>query len=70
KQKLLSAGSTDMTKILDYLIKNPNEAKRVRDFCENRIEISLYSKEKCLALFLSLNLSKSQYIHLRETCIE
>lgn len=55
-------------KILNHLIKNPNEAKRVRDFCENRIEVSLYSKEKCLALLLSLN--QSQYIHLRETCIE
>lgn len=28
KQKLLSDGSTDMAKILDYLIKNRNEAKR------------------------------------------
>lgn len=59
-----------MAKILDYLIKNPNEAKRMRAFCENDIEMPLYSKEKCLALLLSLNLSKSQYIHLRETCIE
>lgn len=30
----------------------------------------LFSKEKCLALFLSLNLSKRQYIKLRQTCIE
>lgn len=70
KQKLLSNGSSDIAKILDYLIKNPNEAKRIRACCENRVEVSLYSKEKCLALLLSLNLSKSQYLHLRETCIE
>lgn len=70
KQKLANDGSSDMAKILDYLIKNPNEIKRVRAFCENRIDVPLYSKEKCLAVLLSLNLSKSQYINLRETCIE
>lgn len=59
-----------MAKILDYLIKNPDEVKRVRAFYENQIDISLCSKEKCLAILLSLNLSKSQYISLRETSIE
>lgn len=49
------------------ILYNPNEAKTVTDFCENKIEVPLYSKEKCLALLLSLNLSKSQYIYLRET---
>jgi len=38
QKKLLSDGFTDMAKILDYLIKNPNKVKRVRDFCENKIK--------------------------------
>lgn len=70
KQKLTSNGSSDFAKILDYLVKNPSEIGRVRAFCENKIEMPLFSKEKCLALFLSLDLSKQQYIELRKACIE
>jgi len=53
KQKLANNGSSDMAKILDYLIKSPDEVKRARAFCENQIDISLCSKEKCLAILLS-----------------
>lgn len=70
KQKLQSEGSEDSAMMIDYLMKNPCEAKRIRAFCENKIQASLFSKEKSLAMFLSLNLSKFQYIHLRQTCIE
>lgn len=70
KQKLSSDGSSDFAKVLDYLIKNPTNIERVRDFCENKFKTPLLSKEKCLALFLSLNLSKQQYIELRQTCID
>ncbi|KYN14601.1 hypothetical protein ALC57_13175 [Trachymyrmex cornetzi] len=55
---------------IDYLIKNPSEAGRIRACCEEKIQTSSFSKEKCLAMLLSLNLSKSQYIHLRENSIE
>lgn len=64
RQKLESDDSLDMAKILDYLTKNPSETKRIRAFCEGKINIPLYSKEKCLALMLNLNLSKSQYMLL------
>lgn len=67
KQKLGSDGSSDFAKVLDYLIKNPKEIERVKDFCENKSKMPLLSKEKCLALFLSLDLSKQQYIELRQT---
>jgi len=70
KQKLLSEGSTDLAMIIDYLIKNPNDANRIRAFCENKIQVPLISKEKNLAMILSLDLSKAQYIHLMENCIE
>lgn len=56
KQKLGSDRSFDFAKVLDYLIKNPKEIGRVRDFCENKSKMPLLSKEKSLALFLSLNL--------------
>lgn len=70
KQKLSSDGSSDFAKVLHYLIKNPEEIGRVRDFCENKSKLPLLSKEKCLALFLSMDLSKQQYIELRKTFIE
>lgn len=50
KQKLSSDGSSDFAKILDYLIKNPTDIERVRDFCENKFKTPLLSKEKSLAL--------------------
>jgi len=70
KQKLLNEGSTDLAMIIDYLIKNPNDANRIRAFCENKIQVPLVSKEKSLAMILSLDLSKAQYVHLMENCIE
>lgn len=69
-QKLSSDGSSDFAKILDFLIKNPNKVEQVKAFCENKIKTPFFSIEKCLALFLSLNLSKQQYIELRKICIE
>lgn len=70
KQKLGSDASSDFAKVLNYLIKNPEEIKRVRNFCENKSKMSLLLKEKCLTLFLSLDLSKQQYIELQQTFIE
>lgn len=52
------------------MIKNPKEIGRVRDFCENKSTLPLFSNEKCLALFLSLDLSKQQYIELRKTLLK
>ncbi|KYN29311.1 hypothetical protein ALC57_01251 [Trachymyrmex cornetzi] len=70
KQKLQSEGSSDFAIIINYLIKNTSKAGHIRAFCEEKIQTSLFSKEKCLAMLLSLNLSKFQYIHLRENSIE
>lgn len=70
KQKLNSEGSSDFAKVLDYLMKNPNDIAQIKAFCENKIETPLFSKDKCLTLYLGLNLSKQQYIELRKACIE
>lgn len=70
KQKLQSEGHADTAMVIDYLMKNQNEAGRIMAFCKNEIKAPLFSKEKCLAMLLNLDLSKSQYIQLRENSIE
>lgn len=68
-KKLKSEGRTDMAAVIDYLMTNQNESRRIMAFCNNEKQ-SLFSKEKCLAMLLTLDLSKSQYIQLRESSIE
>lgn len=50
KQKLGSDGSSDFAKILDYLIKNPKEIGRVRDFCENKSKLPLIERKMLSAI--------------------
>lgn len=41
KLKLASEGFSDLATVIDHLINHPNDIKRVRDFCENKIETLL-----------------------------
>jgi len=62
----------DISKIISYLTNNPEETSKIWAFCkgESQCNKRIYSKEKALALMISLNLSKSKYIQLRMTSIE
>lgn len=72
KMKMQQSGNKDISKILSYLMDNPEEASKIWAFCEGKSQYKekIYSREKALALMISLNLSKSKYIQLRMTSIE
>lgn len=74
KLNMLAAGNKDMAAVLSYLIDNPEDASRVSAFCKNKTNkthtVSLYTKEKALAIIITLQLSKLKYMKLREMSIE
>lgn len=72
KSKAYVENNIDLAKILDYLEKYPTCIKKVREFCENTCTVPLkqISRDKALSMFISLNLSKSKYISLREISAE
>lgn len=42
KQRLQCKESTDLVRIIDYLITNPSETGRIRDFCEKKTQAPHY----------------------------
>lgn len=72
KMNMQHSENKDISKILSYLMNNPGEASKVWAFCEgkNQFNTKTYSREKALALMISLNLSKSKYIQLRVSSME
>lgn len=62
--KLKESGNEDIAKIVDYLVKNPLEVKRVKDFIFSKKSQKM-SQEKALSTILSLKMSKWQYNTLR-----
>lgn len=58
-----------MKKILQFLNENSNQVQNVLNFCINmdQYHSHSYSNEQALALFVSLGLSKQQYINLRKS---
>lgn len=72
RMNMQQSGNKSISKILSYLTNNPEEASKIWAFCENKIQHSekTYSREKALALMISLNLSKSKYVQLRMTSME
>lgn len=72
KLSMQAAGNKDITAVLSNLIANPEDATRIRAFCEGKTNETqtLYTKQKALAVMISLQLSKLKYIRLREISIE
>lgn len=72
KINMQQSGNKDISKILSYLTDNPGEVSKIWAFCKGKSQCceKTYSREKALALMISLNLSKSKYIQLRMTSME
>lgn len=61
----------DLTKIISFLTKHPEHIQKVNRYCEKLAKGKhTYTKEKALALYTSLNLSKYKYIALRKSAEE
>lgn len=66
KVKFETSGDIDKAKVLCFLMKNPEESSKLKDFCEGkRFEVKTYSGKQALALTLNLDLSRSKYEELR-----
>lgn len=62
---LKSSGKKDVADILKYLMENPDQVSKVKQFIQTG-EMSEISTLKALALFITLRLSKFRYITLRD----
>ena len=69
-QNLKKSGDDEVRRIMEYLINHPEDIDKVKTCISNKKDESLYTPEKALALSISLNLSKWQYINLRDSAIE
>ncbi|EFN65084.1 hypothetical protein EAG_15185, partial [Camponotus floridanus] len=67
KLTMQAAGNKDIAAVLSYLINNPEDASRIRAYCESKTKTTqtLYTKEKPLAVMTSLQLSKLKYQETR-----
>lgn len=67
-----AAGNKDIAVVLSYLINNPEDASRIRVYCEGKTKATqiLCTKKKVLAVMTSLQLSKLKFIRLREISIK
>lgn len=72
KLKLKAEGKNDMYSILNYLIKNPSEAKRIRDACYTKQpkRAKLFSSEKALGLMISAKWSRFEYNTLKKLALK
>lgn len=71
KRNYWQEGKHDIAKILDFLLKNPDEALKVRNFCEGKAtKTEKYTIEKALSIMTTSNLSKSQYKMLQNVSTE
>ncbi|KAK5648383.1 hypothetical protein RI129_003275 [Pyrocoelia pectoralis] len=66
---LKARGNSDVADILDYLLKNPEQVKRVKEFIFSQKK-NVMSSEKALGTMLSLKLTKWQYNTLRKSVQE
>lgn len=62
---LKASGNEDIAKIVDYLLQNPRDIERVKDFIFSK-EKKVLPLEKALGTMLSLKLTKWQYNTLRK----
>lgn len=67
--KLKQEGNDKMASIVEYLMKHPEAADKFESVIKKSSDKQVFSPEKALGLFLSLKLSKWQYITLRENTI-
>lgn len=67
--KMSNCENKDVNKIFKFLSQHPQHVEKVRHFCENieKYHRHSYSKEKALALYISLKLSKNDYLALRNS---
>lgn len=66
KLKLREEGHTKMSKLLDFLVKNPEKVEKLLHACENELtKLETYTPDKALSIMTSLDLSKRQYQLLR-----
>lgn len=62
---LKSSGKKDVAEILQYLLENPEQVSKVKQFIQFG-EMKEISSQKALALYVTLRLSKFRYITLRD----
>lgn len=67
--KMSNCGNDNVNKIFKFLTQHPQHVEKVRHFCENieKYHRHSYSKEKSLAIYVSLKLSKNDYLTLRKS---
>lgn len=65
--KLRADGHQDIADILEYLLKHPEDAPRVKEFIKKKTNEPLYSPDEGLGLVSKIKLSKWQYNTLRKT---
>lgn len=70
-KSLRSRGNNEINEIMEHLLHHPEDIDKVKTcISQNKSEHSAYTPEKALALSISQNLSKWQYINLRESASE
>ncbi|CAG4934584.1 unnamed protein product [Colias eurytheme] len=69
-QSFKSCGNEELGKIMSHLLSNPEDIEKVKTCLDHKNRDNSYTPEKALALLISLNLSKWQYINLRDSASE
>lgn len=62
-------GREDIASVIEYMLKNPEAAAKIKGFIKRPKHHVSFTAEKALGLLLSLKLTKWQYITLRESAI-
>lgn len=65
-----NSGELRVSKILDHLMKHPEDAAKVEASLKGKKREEAYTPDKALGLLVSLKLSKWQYINLRDSASE
>lgn len=68
-QLLKEDGRDDIASVIEHMLKNPEIATNICRMIKKPNCSAVFTPEKALGLFISLKLSKWQYITLRETAI-
>lgn len=69
-EQLKADGNDEIAKILEHLLKNPQDVKKVKKCISVKETKSVFSPDEALGLFLSLKLTKWQYNTLRKSVNE
>lgn len=66
KTKLNIDGDINSAKVVSVILETPEKSADIVDFCEgNQASKPTYSKEKSLAMYMSVGMTKAKYVALR-----